>query len=270
MFWNISLTLAESSEWHDHDVFELVFCLAGRGGLLIDQQYIELMNRRTLLIAPKVRHRYIFSADESADLKIVCVTTADMATYLSPAQASVLSGLKNLRCTFTDHPKQASRLWSLVEMLPDGLSNEDHGELHVTWGIIGLLLASHARDQQLLGNCSKAKHFGTIQKVCEWLDKNLDDTGDLDGIACRFGLSRSLLTREFRRHTSTSIVEYLNIRRLQKAGTLLSATGKSITEAALESGFPSIANFYRRFKGLYGVTPTEFRSQFFKNSVNDN
>lgn len=267
MFWNITLTLAESSGWHGHDVFELVFCLAGEGSLLLDQQSIELRNRRTILIAPKVRHRFVFKADESADLKIVCMTTADMATYLSPAQGSILNSLKKLRCAFTDHPKKNSRLWRLVEMLPDGLSNEDHGERHVSWGIIGLLLASHARDQQLSGNGSKAKHFETIQKVCQWLDKHLDDTGNLDRIACRFGLSRSLLTREFRRHTSTSIVEYITIRRLQKAGTLLASSDKSITEAAFESGFPSITNFYRRFKGLYGVTPTEFRSQFFNNSM---
>lgn len=269
MLWNITLTLAESSEWHAHEVFELVFCLAGTGSVLVDQQNIELATRRTILIAPSVRHRYIFRAGESADLKIVCVTTADMVTYLSPAQVSVLASLRNPGCTFADHPRQDSRLWQLVEILPDGLGNKDHGDVHVTWGVIGLLLASHIRDQQVLEHGTEAKHFGTIRKICEWLDNHLDDTGDLDALALRFGMSRSLLTREFRRHTGTSIVEYSTIRRLQKAGAILSATDRSIADAAFESGFSSIANFYRKFKRLYGVTPAEFRGQFFNNSATE-
>jgi AraC family transcriptional activator of mar-sox-rob regulon len=105
--------------------------------------------------------------------------------------------------------------------------------------------------------------YEIIRKICEWLDNQLEDTGALDEIALWFGLSRSLLTREFRRYTNTSVIEYINIRRLQKAGMILSSTGKGIAEAAFESGFSSLPNFYRRFKGMYGVSPAEFRSQFF-------
>jgi AraC-like DNA-binding protein len=42
---------------------------------------------------------------------------------------------------------------------------------------------------------------------------------------------------------------------------VLSSTGKGITEAAFESGFSSSPNFYRRFKGKYGVPSAEFRRQ---------
>jgi len=62
-------------------------------------------------------------------------------------------------------------------------------------------------------------------------------------------------------------VEYINIRRLQKAGIILSSTRKGIDEAAFESGFSSLPNFYRRFKRMYGVSPAEFRSQFFKKKL---
>jgi AraC-like DNA-binding protein len=99
------------------------------------------------------------------------------------------------------------------------------------------------------------------------LDSQPEAPVALNEIALRFGLSRSLLTREFRNYTNTSIVEYINIRRLQKAGIILSSTRKGIDEAAFESGFSSLPNFYRRFKRMYGVSPAEFRSQFFKKKL---
>ena len=131
-------------------------------------------------------------------------------------------------------------------------------------GSYWLLLASCMRENRESEDGSGSRHLDTIRKICEWLDGQTEDPGDLDEIALRFGLSRSLLTREFRRYTNTSIVEYINIRRLQKAGMILSSTGKGIAEAAFESGFSSLPNFYRRFKGMFGVSPAEFRSQFFK------
>jgi AraC-like DNA-binding protein len=264
MFWSITLTLSESSEWHSHDVFELIFCRAGTGLLILDQENIELVSHRTILIASKARHRFVFRKNEAADLKIVCITPADIATHLSAAQSSFLYNLNKLERKFTDYPEKTSLPWELVEMIPDGLGNQDLGELHIAWGVIGLLLASCMRKRRDPENNLESRHLNTIRKICEWLDSQPEAPGDLNEIALRFGLSRSLLTREFRSYTNTSITEYINIRRLQKAGIILSSTGEGIAEAAFESGFSSLPNFYRRFKGMYGVSPAEFRSQFFK------
>ena len=265
MYWSMTLTLSESSEWHSHDVFELVFCHTGTGILIVDQEDIELVSRRTILVAPKVRHRFLFREDESADLKIVCVTSADVATHLSATQSSFLYSLNNLGYASTDYSEKKSPPWELIEMIPNGLGNQNPSELHIAWGIIGLLCATCMRGNLMLENGPGSKHLKTIRTICEWLDNHLEDAGDLDEISLRFRLSRSLLTREFRRYTSTSIVEYINIRRLQMAGAILSSTEKDVAEVAFESGFSSLSNFYRRFKRMYGVTPVEFRSQFFKN-----
>lgn len=263
MFWSITLTLSESSEWHSHDVFELILCRAGTGLLILDQENIELVSHRAVLIASKARHRFVFRKNEAADLKIVCITPADIATHLSAAQSSFLYNLNKLEGTFTDFSDKASVQWALVEMIPDGLGNQDPGEVHIAWGIIGVLIASCMRTKRDPENDLGSRHLHRIRKICEWLDGHSEDPGDLNEIALRFGLSRSLLTREFRSYTNTSIVEYINIRRLQKAGIILSSTGAGIAEAAFESGFSSLPNFYSRFKKMYGVSPAEFRRQFF-------
>ena len=101
------------------------------------------------------------------------------------------------------------------------------------------------------------------RRLCEWLLNHLPEEINLDDIASTFALSRSLLTRSFRRHTGTSIVEYLNTRRLERAAVLLtSAADESIARAAMDCGFSNLSHFHRCFKSAYGLTPAEFRRNF--------
>jgi len=261
MFWCSTLTLAETTPFHTHDVFELLFCQGGSGLLFLEQQGIELFRHRSVLVPPRTRHRFALRPQESVGLKVVCLTREDIALHLSATQTAMLSQCTGGGATYTDHPGE-SPLWSLAETLPDGLGQQDRRELMVAWSTIALLLASHLRSQHAPDAIRETRHRETIRQVCAWLDGNLEQTEDLDGIASRFGLSRSLLTREFRHHTGVSVLDYLSTRRLQKAGRLLTSEGRSILEASLESGFPSLPHFYRRFKALYGVTPSEFQRQF--------
>jgi AraC-like DNA-binding protein len=148
-------------------------------------------------------------------------------------------------------------------LIPEGSVVGNRRELLLVWSVISLLLASHVQDGYPAIDKSQRQHPNRIQDVCAWLAGHLDRECGLDEIASEFGLSRSLLTRAFRRHTGTSIVHYVNARRLEKAAVLLtSSKDRTITEAALESGLSNLSNFHRRFKAAYGFTPAEFRRNF--------
>lgn len=258
MFWSFSLTLAESIAWHTHDVYEFVLCRSGSGLLLLDSGEVVLAKGRTVLVAPRVRHRYVFGRGESVGLKVVCLTEGDMATQLSPAQVAALMAPQPTGCSMVEHHAGAARLWDTADMIPDGIGRDEGVDVPVAWGAIGLLLAFHVRDMQAGGDAG-ARHNDAMRGVRGWLDAHLAQPVDLDGLAARFGLSRSLLTREFRRHAGASVVEYVNTRRLEKAGGELAESDRGIAEVALRCGFASLPNFYRRFRALYGVTPAEFR-----------
>lgn len=260
MFWSMSCTVDSSTEPHAHGVFELILCREGSGLIVIGDQTIDLTERRTILVAPDVRHRFVFRPGESAGLKFVCVAPDDIAAHLSPAQAAALRSMKTAGATFADHSEQGPPLWGLCEMIPDGLAIDDTAGQQLVWAVIAVLLAAHSTEL-ILGEFGTERYRDEIAKVCAWIDDNLADPGDLDEIAGRFGMSRSLLTREFRRCTGTSVVEYINTRRLQNAGAILASSDASITRAAHDSGFSSVTNFYRKFKALYGLTPTEYRDQ---------
>ncbi len=261
MYWSMTLNLEESSGWHSHEVYEFLYCRKGSGNIIFDNRDIEFQGGRFILIMPEARHRFLFRQGESADLKILCLTNADTAIHLSAALSIWLRNIKNSNAVFSDHEKNGE-LPGLVERIPDSLGETEKKDLDVIWSRIGLVLALHFKSQGNTDIENQGRHSDNVREICSWIDNHLEEKLDLDTISSEFGMSRSLLTKEFRKYTNTSIVEYMNIRRLQKAGAILSKAEKSIAEAAFESGFPSIGNFYRKFRELYGITPAKFRKNF--------
>ena len=81
----------------------------------------------------------------------------------------------------------------------------------------------------------------------------------LDHIASDFGYSRDYLNRIFHRQIGSTLGQYLNTIRMNKAGSLLLATDQSIEEIVEMTGFATRSQFYRRFDEYYHQTPVEYR-----------
>ncbi len=82
----------------------------------------------------------------------------------------------------------------------------------------------------------------------------------VEDVASFVGLSRSQLVRVFKAQCGRSPQAVLGELRLSHAKQLLSATGLSLTEAALSSGFSSAARLSEAFRAALGVSPTAYRS----------
>ena len=79
----------------------------------------------------------------------------------------------------------------------------------------------------------------------------------LGSVAEQLGIRRETLTRMFRQQMGCTFWEYVLSIRSAYAITLL-RKGKTVTEAALDSGFGSVRSFNRVFREKIGMTPTEY------------
>ena len=75
----------------------------------------------------------------------------------------------------------------------------------------------------------------------------------------RRGFSPNYLSRKFREAAGFGVHEYLTFIRLRNAAHELTATGDSITDIALRSGFSNSNYFKDAFKKQYGCTPRDYR-----------
>ncbi len=107
----------------------------------------------------------------------------------------------------------------------------------------------------------KKEYMEIIMNACNYVNQRYQEPISLDEIARVSGFSRYHFTRIFKQCMNMTFHEYLNHKRIVKAEELLSTTGQSITEIALNSGFSSISAFNRTFKTVKGYSPSTYRSK---------
>jgi AraC-like DNA-binding protein len=83
-----------------------------------------------------------------------------------------------------------------------------------------------------------------------------DPSLSFEELAKRLQVSKGHLTRTFKRHADTSIVDYRNELRL--AQFLSQVNNKALLDAALGAGFGSYAQFHRVFRARFGKAPREY------------
>jgi len=81
-------------------------------------------------------------------------------------------------------------------------------------------------------------------------------TGDLANVVA---LSKSHFSRAFKLSLGLSPMEYVVVRRVERAKAMISSTRERLAEVALACGFADQAHFNRRFRDLIGMSPGRWR-----------
>jgi transcriptional regulator GlxA family with amidase domain len=98
-----------------------------------------------------------------------------------------------------------------------------------------------------------------IQKVLDYISSNLDQDLTLNQIAESVSLSRSRLHYLFRTQLGMPTIQYIKLRRLERARDLLRTTSLTVKEVRVRVGLHDRSHFARQFKKTYGVTPYQYR-----------
>jgi AraC-like DNA-binding protein len=105
------------------------------------------------------------------------------------------------------------------------------------------------------------KQPSLAERIRDAMDMQLDSAMNIEGYARAFGISRSLLFLEFKKHFGASPVRILNGIRIERARSLLTSTELSITEIAAACGDDNPLYFSKRFHKACGMSPTEYREK---------
>ena len=103
---------------------------------------------------------------------------------------------------------------------------------------------------------SYAKTIEHIKLAVSYINDNFCDKISIDEIAAFSGYSRSHLSREFKKVTGFSIVDYINNCRCDKARGLIASGKYSVFEAASLCGFDDASYFAKTYKKLLGHPPS--------------
>lgn len=100
----------------------------------------------------------------------------------------------------------------------------------------------------------------TVNKVLEHIDQEVEKLLLVEEIANQFNVSTSHLSRIFRENTGITLVEYINIRKVEESQYYLRFSNHKIADISDRFHFCNQSYFTRIFKKYTGQTPKRFRS----------
>lgn len=104
----------------------------------------------------------------------------------------------------------------------------------------------------------KKQYSSNITQVLQYINQNYATDISLEKCAEIVGCSYTALSKEFKKETGMRFVEYLNQQRVNKAKSLLIRRDIPMKEIVEQSGFRNYNYFFKVFKEIVGVTPSEF------------
>lgn len=110
-----------------------------------------------------------------------------------------------------------------------------------------------------------------LDRMIEWIRIHIDSPISVTELADRFGYNSIYLERRFKKHTGTTVLKFINELKLMRAKQLLcDSTNEtmSIKEIAYSVGFKDEKYFMKLFRKYEGMTPTSYRSSFYKTRLN--
>ncbi|WP_251206742.1 helix-turn-helix domain-containing protein [Acetatifactor aquisgranensis] len=96
-----------------------------------------------------------------------------------------------------------------------------------------------------------------IKEAMNFITVHLTEELSVQAIANALNISRSRLSHLFRQFTGTTLWNYVTVRRVQFAQTLLN-NGSSITDACYDCGFNDYAHFCKVFASVVGMPPGKY------------
>ncbi|MDA3845281.1 MAG: AraC family transcriptional regulator [Vallitaleaceae bacterium] len=97
-----------------------------------------------------------------------------------------------------------------------------------------------------------------IMPVIEYLSCDFVQPFSLEKLSNDFFIDKYYLSHLFKENTGFTLYEYVQLKRIQKAKTLIQA-GEVISKVSTDCGFMDYSNFYKTFKKLVQMSPSAYK-----------
>lgn len=105
------------------------------------------------------------------------------------------------------------------------------------------------------------KNLNRLSLITGYIKENYASEMSLEALAEIFGYSPTYLSRMFQKYAGINYKSYLQNVRVERAFQEIANTEHTISEAAMNNGFPNSKALAKAFQKKYGMLPSEYRSK---------
>ena len=250
-------------EWHWHPELELIYVLEGEFTAEIGSTRMTVRAGEALLINTNVIHRL-----EAADHAVIpnavflpkLMAAEDSLIYKKYILPVLESDMEYLH--LTDRvPWEREAIGRIVKLIRGTDEEDEIGTVYRMLGIWKMICENRKGGAPKEKNTRKTLARTQLQIMMSYIQNNYFRQITLDDIAGTVSLSKSGALNIFHEYLHISPVSYLIQYRLKMAADMLRSTGAHIDAIAYDTGFHNVGYFCRKFKSVYSMTPSEYRSR---------
>lgn len=249
---------------HHHDFFEVYFFLGGRVNFKVEGKFYQLEPGDLLLINPQELHQPDIGEDAMYERIVLWIDRSYLSNLCMAAGVDLTACFDNEAPGHTNllRPSKLRRaaLSQLLDRLTREYYSDELGSFAYAQGLLTQFMVEINRLAQTTSHTVKREESDLVSQVLAYIGNHYHENITLETLAAEFYVSKYYLSHEFSHRVGTSIYRYVIFRRLLQARELMVA-GQSPGEVYQNCGFGDYANFYRAFKGEFGVSPREFALQ---------
>ena len=123
----------------------------------------------------------------------------------------------------------------------------------------GCQLAVKAALLGIVAVCAQDYRARQLREIVGYLGEHFTEPLSLPEVASHFGLSPQYFSTFFRENFGRTFTQHINSLRIEQAARLLRETDLPVMEVGFSVGFDNFSYFIKRFRSVYGVSPSHYR-----------
>ncbi|WP_313638542.1 GH39 family glycosyl hydrolase [Paenibacillus sp.] len=267
---NIFLHNAQFVEDHWHDSIELLFVLKGKVDVYIEKKRFTLQEEDVLIINSNEIHS--IQSHENNLLLALQIPISFLKT-----QFADIDQVRFLCKSFLYGEEEQEKFNEIRSLLAEMMwvyNKENYSyELKIKsllFQLIYVLLWKFRESREDKSSRIGSKYTERMLSIVNYIQGNYMKSLSLLDIAEQEHLSVPYLSSFFQKSMGKSFSQYVNQLRLKHAVRDITYTDHSITQIAMDHGFPSLKSFHKVFKEVYKITPIQYRKDLQRHEEHEN
>lgn len=232
---------------HSHNMVEVYYFLRGNARFMIEGNIYSLERGNILVMASGQTHHLLLEPSVAYERMALLVDTASIPPEFENLNEQIYEGA-NL---FILEKKE--QIWFEESFLMITKAPEDM-QKNLVYSFASMIFG--LLSNKLTRTIQPKVENDIIKKTINYINKNLSNELSLEIIANALFCSKVTLNRKFRELMGCSVWEYVIRRRIYSARQRL-FLGGNVTDAYQKSGFNDYSSFFRAYKKVIGISPSE-------------
>lgn len=257
------------AQWHNHPEYEIALVIKGRGKRTVGDMIEDFTENDLIFLGPYLPHEwkcndnYYLQHAFTGECVVIQFDNAFIGSlfFNLPENKNIkkILGDSAMGCKFKPKVKSA-----IIPIMKKMIEMDDTDRLYAFISILHIFTKAKTKDYETLSSPNFIETYHNednepIKRCVQYLLQNFHTKITKKKMLELSHMSSTAFLDLFKKTYRMTYVEYLIKIRVGYACRLLIEDEKNIVSISNSAGFENLSNFYRQFKKVKGVTPSEYR-----------